>query len=119
MRKHYADRHHNEKWMPSIPADPQLAREAKAIVALAFRNGPIEKVHAGKLCPTCGAGAEYSRITDGEMEAIMRSAVDRVYTLLRLKNADLDGYERQIAFGARYAAKWDEPEDSTQGPSQG
>jgi hypothetical protein len=31
----------------------QLAREAKAIVALAFRNGPIEDVHAGKICPTC------------------------------------------------------------------
>jgi hypothetical protein len=25
-----------------------MAREAKALVALAFRNGPIEDVHAGK-----------------------------------------------------------------------
>ena len=33
----------------------RLAREAKAIVALAFRNGPIEKIHAGKECPTCAA----------------------------------------------------------------
>jgi hypothetical protein len=30
-----------------------LIREAKAIVVLAFRNGPIEDVHAGKTCPTC------------------------------------------------------------------
>jgi hypothetical protein len=30
-----------------------VAREAKALVALAFRNGPIEDIHAGKLCPTC------------------------------------------------------------------
>jgi len=29
----------------------QLAREAKAIVALAFRNGPIESLHAGTPCP--------------------------------------------------------------------
>jgi hypothetical protein len=31
--------------------DPELAAEAKNIVALAFRNGPIENVHAGKECP--------------------------------------------------------------------
>jgi hypothetical protein len=30
-----------------------VAREAKALVALAFRNGPIEDIHAGKFCPTC------------------------------------------------------------------
>jgi len=33
----------------------QIAREAKAIVALAFRNGPIEQIHAGRSCPTCAA----------------------------------------------------------------
>lgn len=91
------------------PEDPQIAREAKAIVALAFRNGPIEQVHAGKLCPTCGGGSEYSHITDDEMKAIMKSAVDRVYTLLLLKSRDPNGYARQIAFGARYVTKWDEP----------
>jgi hypothetical protein len=91
------------------PVDPQLAREAKAIVALAFRNGPIERVHAGKLCPTCSAGPEYSRITDDEMKAIMKSAVNRVYTLLRLKSGDPDEYARQIDFGARNVTGWDEP----------
>jgi len=30
--------------------DSELAAEAKSIVALAFRNGPIEDVHAGKEC---------------------------------------------------------------------
>ena len=30
--------------------DPELAAEAKSIVALAFRNGPIEDIHAGKDC---------------------------------------------------------------------
>jgi hypothetical protein len=30
-----------------------VAREAKALVALAFRKGPIEDIHAGKLGPTC------------------------------------------------------------------
>jgi hypothetical protein len=30
---------------------PQLAHEAKAIVVLAFRNGTIETVHQGNICP--------------------------------------------------------------------
>jgi hypothetical protein len=98
--------------MLTHPEDPQLAREAKAIVALAFRNGPIEKVHAGKLCPTCSAGPEYSRITDEEMKVIMKSAVNRLYALLRLKNSDPDAYAKELAFGERYVGRWDDPEDS-------
>ena len=46
----------------------QVAREAKAIVALAFRNGPIENIHAGRPCPTCSGQAGYSRISDAEMK---------------------------------------------------
>lgn len=87
-----------------------LVREAKAIVALAFRNGPIEDVHAGKPCPTCNGSAEYSRITDSEMKLIMANAVNQVHRLLKLKASDITEYERQIALGARYTAKWDDPE---------
>jgi hypothetical protein len=95
--------------MRTHPEDQRLAREAKAIVALAFRNGPIEKVHAGKPCPTCNGAPEFSRITQDEMKAIMKSAVDRMYALLRLKNSDPVGYEKQIAFGARNVTRWDDP----------
>lgn|GEM_PF-1440028 len=87
-----------------------FAREAKAIVALAFRNGPIEDVHGGKPCPTCYGQPGYSRITDAEMKLIMKNAVNRVYALLRLKSGDPDGYAREIAYGERCAASWDEPE---------
>ena len=52
----------------------------------------------------------YSRITDAEMKAIMQNAVNRVYALMRLKVGDPDRYEREIAYGERCAAKWDEPE---------
>jgi len=97
--------------MPTRPEDVKFATEAKALVALVFRNGPIEKVHAGRVCPTCSSAPEYSRITDHEMKAIIKSAVDRMYALLRLKNGDPDGYAKQIAFGARYVTQWDEPED--------
>lgn len=87
-----------------------IAREAKAIVALAFRNGPIEQIHAGRTCPTCTGSEGFSRITDNEMKAIMKNAVNHVYKLLVLKAEDPEEYERQIQFGARYTARWDEPE---------
>ncbi|MGH9631736.1 MAG: hypothetical protein ACRD7E_25800 [Bryobacteraceae bacterium] len=87
----------------------QLAREAKAIVALAFRNGPIEDIHAGRPCPTCTGQASYSRITDAEMKLIMKNAVDHVYALLSLKVERPEEYECRIRLGERYTAKWDEP----------
>ena len=93
-----------------MSSDPDLAREAKAIVVLAFRNGPIEDLHAGKSCPACEGNAGYSRISDAEMKAIMKSAVNSVYKLLKLKADDPDGYERQIAYGERCTANWNEPE---------
>jgi len=68
-----------------------IVREAKAIVALAFRNGPIELVHAGQPCPTCAGRPGFSRITDDEMKAIMQNAVDRVHALLALKGRRSSG----------------------------
>lgn len=65
--------------------DPKLAAEAKSMVALAFRNGRIEDVHAEKECPTCTGKSEYSHITQAEMKNIMKGAVDTVYKLLWLK----------------------------------
>jgi len=88
----------------------QLAREAKAIVALAFRNGPIENVHAGQICPTCAGDPAYSHITDSEMKMIMKNAVDRVYGLLCLRQEQPDAYESRIQFGELYTGRWDEPE---------
>lgn len=69
----------------SIDDREQLAMEAKAIVALALRNGPIEEIHAGRRRPTCADKAAYAHITDDEIKAIMKSAVDRVYHLLLRK----------------------------------
>jgi hypothetical protein len=62
--------------------DPELAAEAKSLVALAFRNGPIEDIHAGKECPTCAGMSEYSHITQAQMKNTMKQAVDTVYRLL-------------------------------------
>ena len=88
----------------------EIAREAKAIVALAFRNGPIEDLHAGRPCPTCTGQDGFSRITGAEMKLIMKHAVDHVYHLLLLREEDPMEYESKIRFGERYTAKWDEPQ---------
>jgi hypothetical protein len=88
---------------------PEIAREAKALVALAFRNGPIENVHAGKACPTCHGKQEYSHITQAEMRQIMKAAVDHLYTFMVLKERDHTAYETLLQLGERYTTAWDDP----------
>jgi hypothetical protein len=96
--------------MEKSSLDPVLALEAKMIVALAFRNGPIEDLHAGKVCPTCSADMGYSRISDEEMKGIMQAAVNTVYSLLWKKDNDSDAYDKSLILGARYTQHWDDPE---------
>jgi aspartokinase len=94
----------------TIPEDlTGVAREAKALVALAFRNGPIENVHAGKSCPTCQGDSQYSHITQAEMRQIMKAAVDRLYSFLVLKQRDQKAYDALISLGERYTTAWDDP----------
>ncbi len=50
--------------------NPELAAEAKALVVLAFRNGPIEDVHAGWPCTVCHGDQQISHISDDEMRVI-------------------------------------------------
>jgi hypothetical protein len=89
----------------------QLAREAKAIVALAFRNGPIEDLHAGKACPTCQGQAGVSRVSDADIKKIMKNPVDHVYALLCLRTENPVEYELRIKLGEGYTARWDEPKE--------
>jgi hypothetical protein len=100
-----------EKPMPKrkITFDPELATEAKSLVALAFRNGPIEYVHAGKECPVCAGKPEYSHITQDEMRNIMKAAVDTVYKLLWLKQNDPEKYAETLEYGDRCTNLWDDP----------
>ena len=93
-----------------ISLDPELATEAKALVALAFRNGPIETLHAGKPCPTCRGSAEISHVTDEEMKHLMKSAVNALYRLLWLREHDPRFYQKQLALGRLYTLHWDDPE---------
>jgi len=90
--------------------DPNLAKEAKGIVLHAFRNGPIEDIHAGVGCPRCTGKQKYSHITDEEMKLLNKSVVNRIYTLLWLKEHEPEKYKAFVEFGAMQVSDWDEPE---------
>ena len=90
--------------------DPSLAAEAKALVALAFRNGPIEDLHAGRACAACNGNPEISHISDEEMKNIMKAAVNKVYSLLWHRENDSEAYGKSLVLGARYTQRWDDPE---------
>lgn len=91
---------------PKFP-DAELVDAAKTIVALAFRNGPLEDLHAGVPCPTCHGDSRYSRITDDEMRLLMKNAVDAVYRLLR-EHAPKK-WQDTVLFASNYTRGWDEP----------
>jgi hypothetical protein len=90
--------------------DPDLAAEVKALVALAFRNGPIEDLHAGRPCAVCSDSTEISHISDEEMKTLMKSAVDQLYRLLWQRDYDPAAYNENLALGRRYTMHWDAPE---------
>ena len=79
-----------------------LKREAEVLVALAFRHGPLHALHAGRRCPTCADDPAYSKISSEQVKAITNTAVDRVYWLLLLRDADPDAYAAAVERGARY-----------------
>jgi hypothetical protein len=95
--------------MQNSNLDPELAKEAKAIVALAFRNGPIENLHAGRQCPRCSGESGYSKITDAEMKTIMKSAVDHVYKFGVIKKSDPLRYKELVDYGNNVASAWNDP----------
>jgi hypothetical protein len=95
-----------------LALDQRLAREAQSLVAMAFRNGPIEDVHAGTDCPTCSGKPEYSHITQDEMKRIMKFAVDKLYALLWIREHGPDVYGHVVQAGNLYTHGWDLPERS-------
>lgn len=92
---------------PLFPPGFSLRDEANAIVAMAFRNGPLENLHSGKHSPLLD-DLSLSRITDAEMKELMISACERVEKLLRWKTDDPEEYSRQILFFSKnYCAGWE------------
>ena len=94
-----------------MPIDPGYAAEAKAIVVRAFRNGPLEDIHAGTLCPVCAGDPTVSHVTQAEMKTLVKYAVREVYSLLLLRKNDPDAYAELVAKQVLdYARNWDDPE---------
>ena len=87
---------------------PALVAEAKAMVALAFRNGPIEDLHAGRVCPTCAGQPEFTHVSDEEIKTVMKAAVDTVYRLLWQREFDPEKHQRNVQFGLRYTTNGDD-----------
>lgn len=52
----------------------------------------------------------YSRISDDEIKAVMKNAVNHVYLLLQMKQTNPAGYEAMLAMGDAYTSQWDDPE---------
>jgi hypothetical protein len=83
-----------------------LRDEANAIVAMVFRNGPLEDLHAGKSSELL-SNPELSRITDDEMKTLMINACEQVAKLLELKDTDPEEYYRQIlSCSYMYCRRW-------------
>jgi hypothetical protein len=76
----------------------------------AFRNGPIEDVHAGEACPVCSGDKRYSHITQDEMKAIRKFAVDRMYALLWLREFSPEIYVSLTEMGLKFTTHWDQPD---------
>jgi len=92
----------------------KLMEEAKAMVAFAFRNGYLERLHAGMECPFCSGREEFSRINDEEMKKLMKDVVNRVYFLLKLRERDKYAYEKLLeTINSFYTRKLDDPESSS------
>ena len=89
-----------------FPGGFTIRDEANAIVAWAFRNGPLEDLHAGKTSPLL-EDDQYRRITDNEMQQLMLSACDQVERLLRLKQDNPGEYWLKVMdYGHRYCRNW-------------
>jgi hypothetical protein len=97
----------DEPYLGVSPGPFTIRDEANAIVAYAFRNGPIENLHAGKHSELL-TDQSLSRITNEEMKTIMISACRKVEELLLLKQNDPHEYKRRIRdYNLDYCKGWE------------
>ena len=84
-----------------------IREEANALTCIAFRNGFLEELYAGKHSEILEVPG-YSRITDAEMKRLMIGASAQVAKLLGLKENDPDEYWKQITyFNENVCARWE------------
>jgi len=101
------ERQPSDELIQMFPDGFTLRDEANAIVAMCFRNGPIEDLHAG-MSSELLSDPELSRITDDEMKTLMINACEHVTKLLELKESDPATYYRQmLAYNQMYCRQWE------------
>jgi len=90
----------------STPQEFTIRDEANTLVAWAFRNGPLEELHAGVHSPLLENPAN-SRITDEEMKRLMINACEQMTKLLQMKEDDPIKYcEKILDYNKQYCAGW-------------
>lgn len=92
--------------MSDDPSKWTIRDEANALTVLAFRNGYIEELHAGRHHEVLD-DPDISRITDDEMKTLMIQASEQLARLLHLRETNPDKYKKEMELGARYTYKWD------------
>jgi hypothetical protein len=89
-----------------FPGGFTVRDEANALTAYAFRNGPIEDLHAGGPSPLTD-DENLSRITQSEMKTLMIDASTKLAMMLSLRETDPAKYKAIIqGYGAMYCVGW-------------
>ena len=89
-----------------FPGGFTVRDEANALAAYAFRNGPLENLHAGKSSPLT-EDASLSRITQAEMKELMIEACEKLAYMLNLRQTDPDAYKNFVrVYGAMFCGSW-------------
>ncbi len=95
-----------EEFAAAYPGGFTIRDEANALTAFAFRNGPLENLHAGKASPLTN-DPTLSRFTDAEMKELMINASTKLAELLTLRERDRSQYLRVLQhYGVMYCRTW-------------
>ena len=97
-------------WSRRLPVPPggsfTYRDQANVMTLLAFRNGPIEDLHAGKYSALL-ENPDLSRITDEEMRTIIIDASTKLSVLLVLWDSDLAAFVQLLAVNWRQVKRWE------------
>lgn len=95
-----------EEFEAAFPGGFTARDEANALAAYAFRNGPLEDLHAGKSSPLLD-DPSLSRITDDEMKRLMLNACEMLAKALEMRDNDPEQYRHFVQnYAWRFCRKW-------------
>ena len=95
---------------PRLPVPPggtfTYRDQANVITLLAFRNGPIEDLHAGQYSALL-EDPDLSRITDEEMKTIMIAASTKLAELLAMRDSNPEAFAQTLSVNWRQVRNWE------------